>query len=389
MPNIYFDHVATTRPHEEVLEAMQPYLGKHFGNPASLHQGGQIVKQALEGARGDVAALLGCQAEELIFTANGSEANNLALKGAARANQKKGKHIITSAIEHYSVLHPLKSLSRNGFRVTYLPVDKYGLVCPKDVEKAIEPDTILVSIMHANNEVGTVEPIREIGAITRARGVLLHSDAVQTAGKLPLDVERLQVDLLSLAGHQFYGPKGSGALYVRQGVRILPLIEGGLQEEGRRAGTPDAAAIVGLGKAAQLAKAHQEEWSKHTRRLAEYLRSGLAERIEDIIFTGHPDLRLPGHLNICVKYIEGEGILLLLDMEGIAAASGSACISQALKGSYVLEAMGIEAGVARGSLLLSLGKDNTKEEVDYLLQVLPPIVERLRRMSPLGRDRNK
>ena len=383
MESIYFDHVATTCPHEEVVEAMLPYLRERFANPASLHQGGQMVSRALEKAREQVAGLLGARPGEIFFTASGSEANNLALKGAARANRKRGNHIITSAIEHYSVLHPLKTLSKEGFRVTYLPVDEYGLVDPRAVEEAIEADTILVSIMHANNEVGTVQPIEEIGEITRRRGILFHTDAVQTAGKLELDVERLRVDLLSLAGHQFYGPKGAAALYLRRGCRVLPLVEGGLQEGGRRAGTADVAAIVGLGKAAELAAAHQCQWSDYARHLQQYLRAAIESKIEDVIFTGHPERRIPGHLSMCVKYIEGEGMLLFLDMEGIAAASGSACISQALKGSYVLEAMGIGAEISQGSLLLSLGKDNSKQEVDRLLEVLPPVIERLRRMSPL------
>ncbi len=284
-------------------------------------------------------------------------------------------------------MHPLKNLAKSGFRVTYLPVDKYGMVNPQDVERAIELDTVLISVMHANNEVGTVQPIQEIAEIARARGVLFHTDAVHTVGKLAIDLRRLPVDLLSLAGHQFYGPKGGAALYVRKGTRVLPLIEGGLQEDGRRAGTPDVAAIVGLGKAAELAALNQSSWSEHARRLEQYLRSSLAEKIDEVIFTGHPEQRLPGHLSMCVKYIEGEGMLLFLDMEGIAAASGSACISQALKGSYVLEAMGLAASVSQGSLLLTLGKDNTREEAGRIVEVLPPVIGRLRQMSPLYNSR--
>jgi cysteine desulfurase len=383
MQPIYFDHIAGTPPYPEVVEAMLPYLKEHYGNPSSLHRMGKTAKQAVEQAREQVAGLIGASPDEFYFTASGSEANNLALKGVAQARQKKGRHIVTSEIEHYSVLHPLKTLSRQGFEVTHLPVDKQGLVDPAAVEQAIRPDTILVSIMLANSEVGVVQPLAQIGKITRDKGIYLHTDAVAAVGRIPVKVEELGVDLLSLAGNQFYGPSGVGGLYVRRGVRFLPQIEGGTQEDGKRAGSYNVAGIVGLGRAAQLISGDMPSISERLVALGNRLSGALAERIPDIILTGHATRRLPGHVSLCIKYIEGESMLLFLDMQGIAVASGSACTSLALKTSHVLEAIGVDPATANGSMVISLGKDNTEEEVERFLEVLPPIVERLRQMSPL------
>ncbi len=382
MKIIYFDNISTTRPFPEVVEAMLPYLGEYYGNPASLHQVGQTAKQAIEGARIQVAELIGAKPREVCFTSSGTEANNLALKGATLALRKKGRHIITSSIEHYSVLHPCRTLSKQGFEVTYLPTDKYGMIDPEDVRKAITKETILISIMHANNEVGTIQPIAEVSKVAKEHGVLLHTDAVQSAGKLPISVTELGVDILSLAGSQFYGPKGSGALYVRRGVRVLPLLEGGTQEGGRRPGTHNVAAIVGMGKAAQLTKDKLGELTGHLLPLQRQLQQEIPRQVKHVLLTGHPERRIPGHVSLCVEYIEGESMLLFLDMEGIAAASGSACTSEALKSSYVLDAMGIPAATAQGSLVLSLGEENTAADVERFLEVFPPIVERLRKMSP-------
>ncbi len=383
MPLTYFDHIAGTPPYPEVVETMLPYLKEHYGNPSSLHQVGKAAKVAVDQARTQVADLIGASAEEIYFTASGSEANNLAIKGVAQARQKKGRHIISSKIEHYSVLHPLKSLSRQGFEITYVPVDEQGIVDPKAVQAAIRPDTILVSIMLANNEVGAIQPIAQIGRITRDKEIYLHTDAVAAAGRIPINVAELGVDLLSLASDQFHGPQGVGALYARQGTRFLPHIEGGTQEGGKRAGSYNVAGIAGMGCAAELAGRDMPETSKKLTYLHEKLINGLEDKIGDIVITGHKSKRIPGHVSLCVKFIEGESMLLFLDMQGFAVASGSACTSLALKRSQVLEAIGIDAATANGSMVISLGKDNTAAEVDRFLEVLPPIVDRLRQMSPL------
>ncbi len=383
MSPVYFDHIAGTPPYPAVVEAMLPYLKEHYGNPSSLHQAGKAAKQALEQARTQVAGLVGANAEEIYFTASGSEANNLALKGVAQARQKKGRHIISSKIEHYSVLHPLKSLSRQGFEISYVPVDEQGIVDPQAVQQAIRPDTILVSIMLANNEVGSIQPLAQIGKITRDKEIYLHTDAVAAAGRIPLKVEELGVDLLSLASDQFHGPQGVGALYARQGTRFLPHIEGGTQEGGKRAGSYNVAGIVGMGCAARLIGRDMPDISRSLTNLHQKLINGLESKIGDIVITGHKSQRIPGHVSLCVKYIEGESMLLFLDMQGFAVASGSACTSLALKRSQVLEAIGIDAATANGSMVISLGKDNTEAQVDRFLEILPPIVERLRRMSPL------
>ena len=383
MRKVYLDHASGTPIHPQVREGMLPYLKKIFGNPSSLHQFGQEAASAVENARQRVAGLIGAEPEEIIFTGNGSEANNFVLKGIALAHQKKGKHIIVSSIEHFSVLHSAKTLEKWGFKVTYLPVDKYGLVDPAKVARAMTEETILVSIMHANNEIGTIEPIEEISRVVKERRAYFHTDAVATTGIIPLDVGELGVDCLSLSADQFYGPKGAGALFLRKGTRIMPFLEGGIQEDGRRAGTENVPGIVGLGKAAELAKKEMEERRQHFLFLRNKLMNQFPRRIEDLRINGHPELRLPNNVHVCIEFIEGESMLMLLDSQGIAASSGSACTSRALKVSHVLTAIGVPAAVAQGSLLFSLGMDNTEEDIDYLLGALPPIVQRLREMSPL------
>ena len=384
MRDVYFDYGATTPVRPEVVEAMLPYLKEQFGNPLSLHRYGDGPRQAVEDAREKVAELIGARGNEIYFTASGSEANNMAVKGVALMNEKKGKHLVVSAVEHLSVINAAQTMEKMGFEVTRVPVDKYGLVDPGDVEKALRDDTTLVSIMHANSEVGTIQPIAEIGRVVKAKSkAYLHTDAVATAGNLPADVKELGVDLLSLAGNQFYGPKGAGALYVKRATRIMPLIDGGVQEAGRRAGTENVPAIVGLGVAAELAASEMEQRRAHVLPLRDRLIERLTGEIDHLYLTGHATKRLPGHVSVVVEYIEGEAMLLLLNMQGIAASSGSTCTSRALKASHVLMAMGFEPGLANGSLLLTLGSGNSAEDVDYLMEVFPPIVGRLRQMSPL------
>jgi cysteine desulfurase len=383
MKRAYLDSAATTPILPEVLEAMLPYLRDAHGNPQSLHDWGDEAREAVEDARGKVAALIGGQPGEVIFTGSGTEANNFAIKGLAQAQQSKGKHVVISAIEHFSVLHSVKTLEKWGFEVTLVPVDGYGLVDPEEVAKSIRQDTILVSIMHANGEVGTIEPIAEIAKVVKKTGALFHTDAVATAGTIPADVKELGVDALSLAANQFYGPKGIGALWLKKGTRIIPLLDGGVQEEGRRAGTENVPAIVGIGKAAELAQRDMTSRRAHLSRLRDRLIQRLTSTIDHAILTGHPTKRLPGNASFCIEFIEGEAMLMLLSSKGIAASSGSACTSRALKASHVLTAMGIPPEIAQGSLLFSLGLNNSEEDVDYLLEVLPPIVDRLRQMSPL------
>ncbi|MHB1134226.1 MAG: cysteine desulfurase family protein [Chloroflexota bacterium] len=381
---VYLDHASTTPLRPEVLEAMLPYLREEFGNPSSAHAYGRAPHQAIEEARAAVAALINARPEEIYFTSGATEANNWALKGVAPAARQRPPHVVISEIEHYSVLHPAKSLKRGGARLTMVPVDRFGLVSPQAVAEALADDTALVSITHASNEIGTLEPIAEIGQITRERKIPLHVDATQTAGTIPVDVLALRADLLTLAAHQFYGPKGVGALFVRKGTRLLPLLEGGMQESGRRAGTENVAGIVGLGKAAELARAELAARAERLAQLRDRLLEGMATRLPDLVFTGHPTQRLPGHVSFCTPYIEGEALLLLLNYHGISAASGSSCASEALKSSHVLQAIGIEPGLANGSAMFSLGEGNTAEDVDYVLEALPPVVERLRAMSPLA-----
>ena len=383
MKKVYLDNTATTPIITEVREAMLPYLEEAFGNPSCLHEWGDTAREGMETARAQVAELIGASPEEIIFTGSGTESNNFAIKGLAMAQQKKGKHVVVSAIEHFSVLHSARALEKWGFELSIVPVDKYGVVDPEDVRKSIREDTVLVSIMHANNEVGTIQPIKEIAKVTKEKGVVFHTDAVATAGVIPVDAKELGVDALSLAGNQFYGPKGVGALWIRKGVRIMPLLDGGVQEGGRRAGTENVPAIIGLGKAAELAKTNVMARIEHLTSLRDRLIAELPARIDHVVVTGHPQDRLPGHASFCVEFIEGEAMLMLLNSQGVAVTSGSACTSRALQASHVLIAMGLPHEIAQGSLLFGFGIDNTAEDIDYVLEVLPPIVDRLRQMSPL------
>ncbi|MDP6494891.1 MAG: cysteine desulfurase family protein, partial [Dehalococcoidia bacterium] len=366
----------------EVVDAMLPYLKDCYGNPSSLHSWGDEPRDALEKARAQVASLIGSPPEGIIFTASGSEANNMAVKGIAFARQNKGKHIVISAIEHFSVLQAAKRLEKWGFQTTLVPVDRYGVVDPGLVAKSIRKDTILVSVMHANSEVGTVEPIKDIAAVVKDSGAVFHTDAVATAGTLPVDINDLGVDAISLAANQFHGPKGAGALWLRKGVSIIPLIDGGVQEGGRRAGTDNVPAIVGMGKASEIAVTDLRSRIERLIPLRDSL-LGIPARIGHVIATGHPTQRLPNNASICIEFIEGESVLMHLNIRGVAASSGSACTSRALKASHVLIAMGLSHEIAQGSLLMTLGKNNTQEDVDYVLETLPPIVDRLRQMSPL------
>ncbi len=389
MTKIYMDNVSGTPMHPKVIEAITPFLKEGFGNPSNLHQFGRTTSEVIQTARGQVANLINAKPNEIIFTSSGTEANNFALKGILAAHKKKGNHIITSEIEHFSVLNPLKSLEKSGYSVTYLTVDKHGMVNPDDVKKAITPTTIMVSIMYANGEIGTIEPVKEIGAITKEKGVYFHTDAVAAAGNIPIDVREAHIDALSMSANQFYGPAGVGALYVREGVRILPLMEGGVQEGGRRAGTENIVGIVGMGKAAELAKAEMSQRINKVQTLRNQLRDGIRKNIHHVYVNGHPTNHLPGNLSLCIEYIEGESILLFLDMQGIAISSGSACTSRSLKASHVIMATGVDAALAQGTVLFSLGIDNSGDDVKYVLEKLPPTVERLREMSPLYHQRQK
>lgn len=382
---IYFDNAATTPTDPEVVEAMRPFFTEKFGNPSTLYDIGREAKAAIEEAREKVAALIGADPSDVLFTSGGTESDNHALIGVAYANEKKGNHIITTAIEHHAVLEPAEFLKERGFKVTILPVDEYGLVDPKEVKKTITDKTVLISVMHANNEVGTIEPIAEIGKIAREAGAYFHTDAVQTVGHLPIDVNAMNIDILSMSGHKFYGPKGIGAIYIRKGTRIIPFMHGGGQERKKRAGTHNVPGIVGLGKAAEIAAARMEEEASHLVRLRDKLIKGILDRVEDVRLNGHPTERLPNNVNVCVEGAEGEAMLLSLDMEGICVSSGSACTSGTLNPSHVLLAMGISPEIAHGSLRLTLGRSTTEAEIDFFLDVLPPIVERLRKMSPLKR----
>ena len=384
MRDVYLDHGATTPPRPEVVEAMLPYFKEQFGNPLSLHRYGDGPRQAVEEAREKVARLIGARSNEVYFTASGSESNNLAVKGIALMNRQRGKHIVVSAVEHLSVINAAQTMEKLGFEVTLVPVDKYGMVDPVDVEKALRDDTTLVSVMHANSEVGTIQPVAEIAKMVKGRSkAYVHTDAVATVGRIPVDVNELGVDLLSLAGNQFYGPKGAAALYIKRATRIMPLIDGGIQESGRRAGTEDVPAIVGLGVAAEMAAEDLVERSAHVLPLRDRLIEHLTTDIDHVFLTGHPTQRLPGHVSVVVEFIEGEAMLLLLNMQGVAASSGSTCTARALKASHVLTAIGVEPALANGALLRTLGLGNSMEDVEYFREVFPPIVDRLRQMSPL------
>jgi len=380
---IYFDNSATTQTHEDVAKIMVEYMTEKYGNPSSIHSFGREAHKAVEESREKLANLLGAKANEIFFTSGGTEADNLAIKGVAFSNRKKGNHIITTAIEHHAVLHTCEFLEKEGFEITYLPVDENAMVRLEDVKKAITDKTILISVMYANNEVGTIQPIREIGQLAKEKGIYFHTDAVQAVGNYPINVNADNIDLLSLSGHKFNGPKGIGALYVRRGVRIGSIQKGGGQERGMRAGTENVPGIIGLGKAAEIAGVEMDEKIKKLTGLREKLIEGIAARIPDIKLNGHRTERLPGNVNFSFLYVEGESLLLNLDLKGIAASSGSACTSGSLDPSHVLLAMGLTHEVAHGSLRLSLGRNNTEAEADYCLEVLPGILDRLRSMSPL------
>jgi cysteine desulfurase len=381
MKKYYFDHVATNPLHPEVLEAMMPYLKEEFGNPLSVYEYGMKAKSAIESAREKVAALVNAKPAEIIFTSTGAEANNFALRGIALARQNEGKHVLVSRMEHHSVLNSARFLEKSGFTVTYLPVDKSGFVDPDTVKKMITKETTLISVIHASSEVGTIEPIKEIVKVAKEHGILVHTDAVATTGNIPVDVLDLGVDLLSMAAHQFYGPKGAGALYVKQGTRIVPLIYGGIQESGRRAGTENVPAIVGMGRAADFARAELQKRMGYLTPLRDRIIDTMTA-VERVYLTGDRNNRLPGHASFCVEYIEGEAMLLLLAAKGIFSASGSACSSKALKASPVLLSMGIPSSLAQGSIVFSLGTANTPEDVDYLTAEFPAVIRRLREISP-------
>ncbi len=383
MKRIYLDYAATTPTHPEVVKAMLPYFTEVFGNPSSVYSYGQKAKEAIEEARVKVADLIGARSGELVFTSGGTEADNFAIMGVAYANESKGNHIITTLIEHAAVINTCQFLEKRGFKVTYLPVDEWGLVNPDEVRRAITDKTILVSVMHANNEMGTIEPIAEIGKIVREAGIYFHTDAVQTAGHIPVDVNELGVDLLSMSAHRLYGPKGVGALYIRKGTKLVRIMHGGEQERWRRASTENVPGIVGFGRAAELAQQEMSEDIKRLTYLRDKLIKGLLERIDHIRLNGHPTKRLPNNVNVSIDFIEGEAMLLNLDLEGICASTSSACASSSLKPSHVLLALGLPPERVHGSLRFTLGKWTTEEEIGQVLEVLPRVVTRLRAMSPL------
>lgn len=383
MREVYLDNYAATPTLPEVREAMLPFLEEDFGNPSSLHSRGDMARAAVEDAREKVADLIGAAPEEIIFTSNGTEANNLAIKGISAGSRRKGKHIIVSAVEHFSVLHAARSLEKQGYELTVIPVDEYGRIDLDELASAIGDDTVLVSVMTANGEVGTIQPIAEAARIAAEREVPFHSDAVAAAGSLPIEVGELGISALTISSDLMSGPQGAGALWLKRGVRLIPMLDGGVQEGGRRGGTENVPGIVGMGKAAELAKVNMERRNASLKGLRDAMITGLLEKVEHLYLTGHPTERLPWNASFAVEFIEGEGMLLFLDQQGVAVSSGSACTSRALKGSHVLSACGIPAERAQGSMLFSFGLQNTMEDVDYVLEVFPPIVEKLRQMSPL------
>jgi cysteine desulfurase len=383
MRGAYLDHASATPVSKEVLEAILPYFSEQFANPSNVYDIGSQIKQVVEEARANVAGLIGAKSEEIIFTSSGAEANNLAVKGVAFAKQKKGKHIIISSIEHHSVLNAARFLERLDFETTFLPVDEYGLVDPERLAKAIRPETILVSIMHANTEIGTIEPVSELAAICKERGIIIHTDAVASVGNIRVDVNELNIDLLSLSGASLGAPKGIGALYFNKKVRLMPLIHGGIQENGRRAGTENVPGIVGFGKAAEIAGEELPHKIEHVRTLRDRLIGGIREQVPKVTQTGHPEKRLPGHASFCFEAIEGEALIFMLAQAGIYSNTGSACASKALKTSPVLGAIGIRADLAQGSNVFTIDSSNTMEEIDYVLEKLPPVVDRLRSFSPI------
>ncbi|MCE5220371.1 MAG: cysteine desulfurase NifS [Clostridium sp.] len=386
MKNVYMDYSATTYVKPEVLEEMLPYFTEKFGNPSSFYGISRVTKMAIDKAREQVAKSLNCLPDEVYFTGGGSEADNWAIKGIASAHGNKGNHIITTKVEHHAVLHTCAYLEKNGFDVTYLDVDEEGFIRLEDLKNAITDKTILVSIMFANNEIGTIQPIKEIGEICREKKIFFHTDAVQAVGNVPVDVNEMNIDMLSLAGHKIYGPKGIGVLYIKKGIKIDNLIHGGGQEKNRRAGTENIASIVGLGKALELATDNLEEHMKKLTLLRDKLMDGLLKIPYTRLNGPKGDKRLPGNVNVCFRFIEGESILLSLDFKGVCASSGSACTSGSLDPSHVLLAIGLPHEIAHGSLRLSMGEGSTEEDVDYVLEVVPPIIERLRNMSPLWDD---
>ena len=380
---VYLDNSATTKVDEKVLEAMYPFFSEKYGNPNSLHEWGREARSAVDHARTQVAELIGAQPKDIIFTGGGSEADNLAIKGATWARKEKGGHIITSAIEHHALHDTVRWLAKMGYDYTFLPVDKYGMVDPKDLEEAIRPDTFLTSIMFANNEIGTIEPVTELGEICRKHNVLFHTDGVQATGHIKIDVTKLPIDMMTMAAHKMYGPKGVGGLYVRKGLKLTPVIHGGGQEFGLRSGTENTEGLVGFGMAAELAANRLVNGEiDNERRLRDKLIDGLLARIPESMLTGHRTERLPYHASLCIKYIEGEGMLLMMDAMGIGVSSGSACTSGSLEPSYVLLATGLDHATAHGSVRMTLSKDLTDEDIDYVIEQFPPIVERLRSMSP-------
>lgn len=384
---VYLDHNATTPTHPDVVEAMLPYYRDLFGNASSVHQFGRTAKKAIEEARANLARFVGAKnPDEIVFTSGGTESDNLAINGVVHALKDKGDHIITSSIEHLAVESVCKFLQKNGYNVTFLPVDKYGIVDLGVLQKAITEKTILITIMYANNEVGTIEPIKEIVNIAKEKGICVHTDAIQAVGKIKVNAETLGVDLLSISGHKFYGPKGIGALYIRKGTKIAPMQLGGHHEKNRRAGTENVPGIVGLGKAAQLASESLESEIEKLTALRDRLHRGIENKIKDVRLNGHLTKRLPNTCNISFEYIEGESIILNLDLEGIGVSTGSACTSGSLEPSHVLTAMNVPIEIAQGSIRFSMGRVNTQEDIDYVLEKLPPIIDRLRRMSPLCKE---
>jgi len=383
LKRIYLDYAATTPTRPEVLKEMLPYFTDIYGNPSSIHSCGQEAQGAMEAARTKVARLINARDEEVIFTSGGTEADNFAIKGVAYANEEKGNHIITGSIEHHAVMESCAFLEKRGFRITYLPVDEHGLIDPDEVRKSITDKTILISIMHANNEIGTIEPITEISKVAREAGIYIHTDAVQTTGHIPVDVDALGVDLLSMSAHKLYGPKGIGALYIRRGTKLVSFMHGGEQERGRRASTQNIPGIVGFGKTIELAGQEIDEETNRLTYLRDKLANCLLEKIDHSRLNGHPTKRLPNSVNISIQFVEGESMCLNLDMEGICASTGSACSSGSLEPSHTLLALGVSHERAHGSLRFTLGKWTTEADIDRVLEVLPRVVARLRAMSPL------
>ena len=383
---IYLDNAATTKTNPKVVEAMLPYFTENYGNPSSIYSSGGTSKKAVNQARSTIADSIGAKMEEIYFTAGGSEADNWAIKTTAEAYREKGNHIITTKIEHHAVLHTCQYLEKKGFEITYLDVDEYGVVRLEEVESAIRPNTILISIMFANNEIGTIEPIAEIGAIAKEKGILFHTDAVQAYGHIPINVDEMNIDMLSTSGHKIYGPKGIGFLYIRGGIKIRSFIHGGAQERSRRAGTENVPGIVGFGKAVELSLENMEERSQKERQLRDYFIEKIEEEIPYCHLNGHREQRLPNNANISFSFIEGESLLIMLDMKGICASSGSACTSGSLDPSHVLLAIGLKHEEAHGSLRITLSDENTIEELDFVVEQVKGIVERLRNMSPLYED---